>query len=131
MKKNGILNPLVSRVIAETGHKDLMVVSDAGLPIPLGVERIDLALVKNMPRFLDVLREIVNDLSVEKIVVAEELRTESPGIYRGIRELLPVVEMEEVPHVEFKERTKKARAVIRSGEFSPYANIILVGGVVY
>jgi D-ribose pyranase len=131
MKKSGILNPQLSRVIAETGHKDLLVVTDAGLPIPQEIERVDLSLVAGKPAFLDVLKEVIKELAVEKIILAEETEKISPHMYTEIVSLFPGIPIETMPHVDFKKKTKEAKAAIRSGEFTPYANVILVAGVVY
>lgn len=131
MKKCGILNPQLSRVIAETGHTDMLVVTDAGLPIPQEIERVDLSLVGGKPAFLDVLTEVIKEVSVEKIILAEETEKISPAMYKKIVTLFPGIEIETMPHIDFKKKTKEAKAAIRSGEFTPYANVILVAGVVY
>jgi D-ribose pyranase len=129
---NGILNPQLSKVIAETGHTDYLVVTDAGLPIPKEIERVDLAILPNLPKFLDVLKAILSEVAVEKIFLAEELRKVSPNMHEEILALFPEnLEIVYLPHVEFKQYTKTARAAIRSGEFTPYANIILQAGVAY
>jgi len=44
MKKHGILNSHISKVLTDLGHTDTIVIADCGLPIPDGVARIDLAL---------------------------------------------------------------------------------------
>jgi D-ribose pyranase len=132
MLKGGILNPQMANVFASTGHMDLLVVSDAGLPMPKGVERIDLAWKPNEPRYLDVLEEVFKHVVVEKVILAEELKTVSPDMHKSILALLPEgMEIEYVPHVIFKETTKEARAIIRTGEFTPYPSIILVAGCAY
>ena len=131
MKKIGILNQPVSSVVAGLGHMDTLVVADAGLPIPQGTRRIDLALVEGIPGFLDTLRAVLAEMQVERAIVAEEMLETSPGVYEAIGELLGDVPIEGVPHSAFKEQTRSARAVIRTGEFTPYANIILVAGVVF
>ncbi len=131
MKKQGILNEQLSATIAATGHTDMIVVSDAGLPVPLEVEKVDLAVLPNFPRFLDVLKAVIGELSVEKIILAEETQKVSPEMYKSIIELFPGIPVEAMPHVDFKRKTKEARALVRSGEFTPYANVILVAGVVY
>jgi D-ribose pyranase len=131
VKKIGILNQPISSVIAGLGHMDTLVVADAGLPIPQETQRIDLALVEGIPGFLDTLRAVLTEMEVERAVVAEEMRETSPGVYEAIKKLLADVPIEAVPHSAFKERTHSARAVIRTGEFTPYANIILVAGVVF
>ncbi len=132
MLKIGILNPQISNVLASTGHKDMIVVSDAGLPVPLGVERIDLAWKPNEPRYLEVLKEILKYIVVEKAILAEELKTVSPEMYKEILKVLPSgIEVEYVQHIELKEKTKSARAIIRTGEFTPYPSVILVAGCAY
>ncbi|MCF8567346.1 D-ribose pyranase [Alicyclobacillus tolerans] len=129
---NGILNSKISRVIAEVGHTDLLLISDAGLPIPQSVERIDVAIVPNIPRFLDVLKAILSELSVERIVLAEEIKSVNPRFNEEILSLFPSnIEVTYVSHTDFKRTTQCARVAIRTGEFTPYANIILQAGVVF
>lgn len=131
-RTGGILNAQLSRVIAETGHTDYLVVTDSGLPLPQEVERVDLSILPNLPRFLDVLKAVLSEVVVEKIILAEEVKTISPDIHKEILNLFPSdIEVVYMPHVEFKKNTRSARAAIRSGEFTPYANIILQAGCAY
>jgi D-ribose pyranase len=131
VKKTGILNQPISSVIAGMGHMDTLVVADAGLPIPPETRRIDLALTEGTPSFLDTVRAVLTEMEVEKAIVAEEMLEVSPGIYRAVKGLLGDVPVETVTHEDLKTRTRSARAVIRTGEFTPYANVILVAGVVF
>ena len=132
MRKGSILHPTLNQLLTETGHTDTIVVTDAGLPIPVGIpHRIDLALKEGVPRFLDVLDTVVGDLLVEGIILAEEIKTSSPEMNEAILKRFPNVPVEYVPHMTFKEKTAHVRGAIRSGEFTSYANIILVAGVAY
>jgi len=131
LKKIGILNKEISDVIASLGHTDEIIICDAGFPIPQGVRRIDLALEKGLPSFLDTLRVILKELYVEKIVVEKETKDISPKRYEEIMQFFPNVEVEVISHVEFKERSKNVKAIIRTGEFTPYSNLILIAGVIY
>ena len=132
MKKSGILHPGLTKLIAETGHMDEIVVTDAGLPLPEEVgTRLDFALTKGMIPFLDLLDTVLNELSVEQIIIAEEIKNVSPEMNDEILKRFPEIDVLYVSHVEFKERTKKSRGVVRSGEHTSYANVILVAGVVY
>lgn len=131
MKKIGILNQPISSVIAGLGHTDTLVIADAGLPIPSETQRIDLALIEGVPTFLDTVRAVLTEMEVERAIVAEEMLDASPQVYKALKELLGDVPIETVTHLVFKERTRSARAVIRTGEFSPYANAILTAGVVF
>ena len=127
------LNPQLSRIIAETGHTDLIVVTDAGLPIPPGAERVDFALRPGIPAFLDVLDTVLGELVVEGATVSAEVEDHSPEVLAALRERLEPrgIQIELIPHVDFKRRTHDARAFVRSGEFTPYANVILHAGVAY
>jgi D-ribose pyranase len=129
MKKRGILNKELSTLLASLGHTDTIVIADCGLPIPNESARIDLSLVKGFPPFLSVLDAILEELEVEAFTLAEEIKTENPVMYENIQQRLASVPMQFVPHEQFKEMIKSAKAVIRTGEATPYANIILHSGV--
>lgn len=129
MKDRGLLHPQLSRVLAETGHGDLIGVADAGLPVPAGVERVDLALVRGVPSFAEVVRAILAELRVEELVVAEEAHGSCPDLLALLRELAPDAVVTSVPHEQLKARSSGARAIVRTGEFTPFANVLLVSGV--
>ena len=131
MKKTTLLHSDLSYIIATLGHLDTLVIADAGLPIPNETERIDLALTKGIPSAAQTLRVVLDEMKVEKVILAEEVRERNPKFLAEVQELLPGVPIEFVTHSEFKTRTTDARAVVRTGEFSPYANVILVSGVVF
>ncbi len=133
MKREGILNSEISRVLSYMGHTDRIAIGDCGLPIPDEVERIDLSLTFGEPRFLRVLELVLRDMKVEKIVLAEEIQTQNPAVLHGIEALLEGqnVEAEYVPHTAFKAATRDCKAVIRTGETTPYANIILQSGCIF
>jgi D-ribose pyranase len=131
MKKTTLLNSELSYVIATLGHMQTLVVADAGLPIPPETERIDLALTKGVPGAVETLKVILEEMQVEKIILAEEVKKHNPQFLKAVKKLLPGVPMEFETHLIFKEMTSNAQAVVRTGEFSPYANVILVSGVVF
>jgi len=131
VKKTILINSKLSEVIASMGHKDTIAIADSGLPIPKGVERIDLALTRDIPRFLDTLRVILTELCVEEAIVAAEMKENSPEAYQKLIEILGDVPIKEVPHEELKAMTKECVAVVRSGEYTPYCNVILRSGVVF
>jgi D-ribose pyranase len=131
MKKTTLLHSDLSHIIATLGHLDTLVIADAGLPIPLETVRIDLALTQGVPGAIQTLKVVLEELQVEKVLLAEEAKERNPGFLADVQELLPGVPVEYVSHAEFKTRTASARAVVRTGEFAPYANVILVSGVVF
>lgn len=128
MKKKGIINAPISAVVASLGHNDALTIVDAGYPIPATTQRIDLALEPGVPGFLQTLKVVLDELFVERIILAEEIQQSSPHILAGIRELLPDIPVQFVPHVEFKQQVTSTRAVIRTAEYTPYSNVILVAG---
>lgn len=130
MKKTPLLNAPLSRVIAMMGHTDALCIADAGLPIPPDrAERIDLAVTPGIPSFLDVLAAVLKEMVVERVVVAEEIREKNPKILKGITRLVGTVPFEFVPHESFKTLSAEGRAIVRTGECTPYANVILYSGV--
>ncbi len=128
MKKTGVINHDLSDVIASMGHTDMLTVCDAGLPIPLGTRRIDLALSKGQPSFADTLKVIAQELEVERMIVAKEMYEFSPQVEALLREVFPDVEIQAVWHTEFKSMSAHSKAIVRTGEFVPYSNVILVSG---
>lgn len=135
MKKSPLVNSHISGVIAEMGHTQRLTVVDAGFPIGDQVKRIDLALKKDVPRFLETLEVILMELEVEEVTIANETREINPVLYEEIIHCLkkqnPHIHIREVIHENFKLEAAKSKAVIRTGEHTPYANIILKSGVVF
>jgi D-ribose pyranase len=129
LKKTGVLNHRLSAAIATMGHGDMLVVADAGLPIPPGVERIDLAVRAGLPDVIEVTEAIAGELQVERIILASELESGNRPLSDRFAGLFPGAARAVVPHDEFKRLTAGARAVVRTGECTPYANVILVSGV--
>ena len=133
MKRHGILNSDISRVLSYMGHTDRICIGDCGLPIPDETERIDLAVKFGVPTFMEVLKAVGDDMKIEKIVLAEEIKENNPKVLAEINEYFAgqEIEVEFVSHVGLKEMTKECKAVIRTGETTPYANIILQSGCIF
>lgn len=137
MKKTAIINAQLSHCIATLGHTDGLTLCDAGLPIPHDIERIDLALTPNLPTFLDCLNAILSEMFVERVLLAQEIKLKNPQILTALLARLTELEQQQgnqipveyVSHKAFKQATKHSKAIVRSGECSPYANIILYSGV--
>jgi len=129
MKKDGLLNPQILSAIAARGHTEYLVIADAGLPVPSGIPVIDISLIRGIPDFGVVLCSVIDEMVVESFIVAEEMADKSQDTYGTVIEALPQVPFRCIAHEEFKEMAAKAKAVIRTGETTPYANIILVAGV--
>ncbi len=131
MKKQGILGNALSEVIAGMGHTDILVIADAGFPVPPGVTRIDLAVRCGLPTMLEVTRAIAEELQVEAVMVADELLARDETLPAALRALFPDAPFAHVPHEDFKRLSERARAVVRTGECTPYYNVILTSGVTY
>ncbi len=128
MKKIGTFNLDLSTAIAEMGHRDEMTVCDPGFPIPHGPRRVDLALCRNIPRFLDVLKVLSEELTVEKVIAATEIQAVSPQVLDWVRRCFPDAEIAFLPHWDLHKRSTNTKCVVRTGEITPYSNIILVSG---
>lgn len=132
MKKIGILHHQLSEAIAKSAHHDTFVIGDAGLPVPDGVKLIDLALIEGHPSFITTLEAVLRELHVEEAIIDTEMAEVSPNkqeeLFATIGEQFPV---KAIPHAELQELAKDAKVVIRTGEFTPYCNIVLVAGVLF
>ena len=145
MKKNGILNTELLRVVSDMGHGNMLYIVDRGFPFPVHdlTKKIDLAVGRNIPRFLDVVKVVLEDLEIEEAIIAEETEKISPSVYKDLIAILEKVKnkgnpikITKIPHEEFKhmglrgaQEGKEVKAIVRTGEFTPYSNIILVSGV--
>ena len=129
MKELGIINRSIAKVLSEQGHNDLLMVVDAGFAIPKEVEVVDISLGENKPMVLEVLAELRKFFSVEKMIMANQTQKVSPSLFDAIfnsfGENIPV---EIIDHTELKQLAKTVKAVIRTGDFTAYGNVILVSG---
>ena len=131
MKKRGLLQHALAGTIASMGHTDPLVIADAGLPVPPGVTCIDLAVHCGLPSMLDVTCAVAGELHVEEIIVAGELLARDEALPAALRELFLDARVRTVPHDEQKRLSARARAVVRTGECTPYHNVILISGVTF
>ena len=132
MKKSGILHAELSRLVASMGHGDLLVIGDAGMPVPDGVPTIDLALRHGVPGFVDTVATVLFELRVEEGIVAGEMAEASPELSAEFTAAWPAeVPLRRISHDELKQLTRSARALVRTGECTAYANVVLVSGVVF
>ena len=132
MKKNGILNSDISRVLSYMGHTDWICVGDCGLPIPDEVERIDLALEFGVPTFMKTLEVVTGDMKVVKIILAEEIKTMSPTILEEYRKRFSDDMIEFIPHSELDKNMEKVNFAIRTGQYGFHApNVIIQVGCTY
>jgi D-ribose pyranase len=132
MKKSRLLHAKISYLIANLGHTDRIVVADSGLPVPNGMPKIDLALTQGVPGFIVTLQTILSEMQIEKAWIAQELKQGGHPVYGELRDTLEGTEIELLSHERFKEMVgQHAVVVIRTGECTPFANVILQAGVVF
>ena len=131
MRKTALLNSQISEVISKMGHTDTLAIGDCGLPIPDNTKRIDIALIKNIPGFIETLRAILTEFQIQEVIVAKETFEVSPLIFKEIKKAVGDVKITFISHEELKSELKECKAVVRTGEQTPYANVILKSGVVF
>ena len=98
MKKTGIINSEVSAVVANMGHMDWLSIGDAGMPVPFGTKKIDLAVDKELPSFMDVLNNVLKEMKVQKIYLAEEIKDQNTAQLENLKKALPDVEVGFMAH---------------------------------
>ena len=129
MKKHGILNRELAGIFAKLGHTDQIVIADCGLPIPHGVTCIDLAYELGKPSFKEVLAAVLADVAVESSVCAQDITCHNADLWQHLEALS--LNTSQISHEAFKQQTAQAKVIIRTGEATPYANVILQSGVIF
>lgn len=131
MRKTRVLNSNISKAISDMGHFDTLAIGDAGMPVPSDTEKIDIAVEAGLPGFMPVLENVLSELEVQKIYLAEEMKTANPDQLQRVKDLVGDTPIEFIPHEQMKKDLSKSRAFVRTGEETPYSNIILESGVVF
>lgn len=139
MKKSTLINSDLSYLVATLGHTDEITICDAGLPIPEQVLRIDLALTHGVPSFKQTVQTLLDESQIEGVIIAEEFSKVSPEAHATLLDQIKteearcgkVINVTYITHEEFKHRTNNSRAVVRTGECTPYANVIFQAGVTF
>lgn len=130
MKKGKILNKRLNEAISAMGHGDILVISDAGFPIPREAQRVDLAIQPDIPSIVDTLQLLKEDFIYERVVVAEEQRDFNPKLFAKVQEVCDRAEVETIPHSDLiNSFPDAAKFVIRTGAFEPWGNVVLYSGV--
>lgn len=130
MRKKGIFNQSLQTAISNMGHTDILIISDAGLPVARPEQRVDLAVAEDLPTVAQVLRLVMEELICEKVIVAEEQRMYNPLHYQMVREIAGSCPLETVPHEKiFDYYVSRAKYIVRTGSLEPWGNVILTGGI--
>lgn len=128
MKKHGMINRDIASALAQFGHTDLLVIADCGLPIPTGVPCVDLSYKVGEPAFLTILDAVLADFEAETAFIAKEITGHNTHLEQ---EVMNKIKAEFIAHEELKDLSKQAKLIIRTGEATPYANIVLRSGVIF
>ncbi|MBP1947431.1 D-ribose pyranase [Virgibacillus litoralis] len=131
MKKSGILNRDIATVLAKLGHTNTIVIGDCGLPIPNEVPCIDLSLEIGTPKFTSVLKAVSKDMEIEEMTFANEIKDNNKALYNEISEDYKDIPKNYITHENLKKETGNSRVIIRTGEATPFANVILKSGVIF
>lgn len=130
MKRDGILNARLSGALATLGHTDLIMVVDAGFPIPRDAHRVDLAIAENLPDLRTVLGLIADELVVEGVVRAEDVTSNNPRLDEWLRGRFTDAEFTVRTHADMLgEMARQAKVIVRTGAFEPWGNVGLFCGV--
>jgi len=133
MKKSGILHSELARIVAGMGHGDKLVICDSGFPIPHGRPVADIVLTVGVPGLIQTLQVVLQELHIEGAILAKEADKRSPAMVKSIQGEIGGVPLRKIPHAQFKEfcRNEPNVSFVRTGEATPFSNLILVAGVVF
>ncbi len=126
MLKTGILNPGINSLLSRVRHTNTLVIADRGFPFWPQIETLDISLVDDLPRVLEVLKAVRTNFNIGNAFMAQEFRTtNAAGVFAEFEGALKGIPLVFEPHVEFKLRVPRAIGLIRTGDTIPYANMIL------
>lgn len=133
MKKSGILNSELARIVAGIGHGDMLFICDSGYPIPHGRPVADVILTLNIPRLIETLEVVLKELHAEQAIIATEMERVSPGMYEAVTKMLGNIPVKKISHEGFKAlaRSEPNVSFVRTGEATKYSNVILIAGVIF
>jgi D-ribose pyranase len=126
MLKTGILNPRINSLLSRVRHTNTLVIADRGFPFWPRIETIDIALIDDLPRVLDVLNALRANFNIGNAFMAQEFRAvNTPETIHGFELAFKGIPLTFEPHIEFKNRVPQAIGLIRTGDTVQYANLIL------
>lgn len=129
MKRTGLLNRDLNRIIGGIGHGQYLIVSDAGFPVPPKVECVDLSITRGYPELPFVLKAINKELIVERVMFAKEMAENNPNLQAQVAGIFADADLDTVDHHRLlSDFAEKAVAVVRTGDYNPWGNILLVAG---
>ena len=126
MLKTGILNPAINSLLSRVRHTNTLVIADRGFPFWPEIETVDVSVVDDIPKVLDVLRAIRQNFIIGRAFMAEEFRLQNtPEVFREFELALESAPITFEPHIQFKRRVPAAIGLIRTGDTVQYANMVL------
>ncbi|QHM73266.1 D-ribose pyranase [Mixta intestinalis] len=129
MRPGKILHPQIASALASLGHGDIILVTDAGAPIPAEANRIDLAFCAGTVDLLEILRVLRQEIFIEDVIFADEVPESNPKLFRDVTEIFTGsgADFTLIPHKKLvADIYTSARVVIRSGSLMPWGNFGLV-----
>jgi D-ribose pyranase len=133
MLQKGILNPDILHLLARVRHTNTLVIADWAFPYWDEIESVDISLARGIPTITDLLDLLHDNFKVGRIWQAEEFLTTNPpeaiakyeSSFSGFKGLHPELEVNRLPHNDFKKLVPNAIGLIRTGDTTAYGNIIL------
>ncbi|AWB94294.1 D-ribose pyranase [Agromyces badenianii] len=126
---SALLNQQLSAAVTGLRFGEIIVIADAGLPVPAGVATLDLALTNGIPSVDAVVRVLKEELVIEEVIIAAEMRKVNPTVSATVDEVFTGTRVRELPHDDIEELLPTARLIVQTGETTPYGNVLLVGGL--
>lgn len=133
MKKFGILNRKLNDALSALGHGDILIITDAGFPLPYGAQpgtiSVDLAIAQDLPDIPTILRLINDEIIYEECYVAENQIEYNPRLHDEIKGIVKRCAVDVIELEKLLLMGKRAKVIVRTGAFNPWGNIALVAGV--
>ncbi len=126
MIERGILNPQILSLLARVRHTNTIVISDRGFPFWPGIETVDISLVDDVPTVVQVLAALRGNFKIGHAFMAREFwEHNDESTQSAFNDALYGIPITREAHIDFKKRVPDAIGLIRSGDTTQYANMIL------
>lgn len=128
-RTNKILNTRLTAAITGLRWGEIIVIADAGLPVPDGVEVLDLSICEGKPVLEDILPLMKECLIYDRVMVATEMEKANPAKFAYVKEMFSD-KFETMGNLDWEEQhLTRAKLVVLTGETSPFGNVIFFGGL--
>lgn len=125
MLRSGILNPRILELVARIRHTNTLVIADRGFPYWPQIETVDISLIDDVPTVMQVFDALQENFVLGSVWVAEEFKAHNSAEKLAALQSSTGDKLHFESHLQLKERVPHAIGLIRTGDTTQYANLVI------